>query len=120
MAAIIRYLLVIATVLVTVGCAVRGDFDCCKSLCGCSSNQTESATLQFTDADGSPNADAMLICHDNGEQLGVTNPNGLVELQIAGEATPGCGFMPNCQVAYLRKKMGASDVHFGLLDSYAE
>jgi hypothetical protein len=82
------------------------DFDCNKTLCGCSSDQNVNVTMKFTNSEGDAVSGARLICHDNGEFLGTTNPNGLVKLRVAGAATPGCGFMPNCQVAYLRMKDG--------------
>lgn len=66
-----------------------------------------SVAITFSDSEGEPLAGAILVCHDNGDYLGTANPNGLLRLPVVGDATPGCGFLPRCQVAYLRKKDGS-------------
>ena len=102
-------ILATATLVLTAGCAAyadEGKFDCSKTLCGCPTERAVSIAIRFSDAEGKPLTGARLICHDDGNYLGTTNPNGLLKLRVVGDATPGCGFLPRCQVAYLRKKGG--------------
>lgn len=87
-------------------------FDCSRSLCGCSSDASRPVTLRLADADGSSISNARLVCHDNGSSLGTTNREGLLTLQVAGADTPGCGFMPDCQVAYFRTDNDGFGRHF--------
>ena len=107
---------VVLAVLLGACAANQGDetslFDCSKSLCGCSTEVTQAVTLRLADADGSPVSNARLICHDDGTFLGNTNMEGLLTLQVAGANTPGCGFMPDCQVAYFRTDKDKFGRHF--------
>lgn len=98
-------MLALATALLIAGCAVAG-FDCSRSLCGCASAEVLSVTVKLTDADGNTIPDANLICHDDSKYLGSTNPNGLATFSVMGSGTPGCGFIPDCRVAYVRNKDG--------------
>ena len=66
-----------------------------------------SVTLKFSNAEGEPLAGAILVCHDDNNNLGTANSDGLLLLPVVGDATPGCGFMPRCKVAYLKKKDGS-------------
>lgn len=91
------------------GCAA---VDCSTSLCGCSSAASQPVTLRLTDADRSFVANARLICHDDGSFLGQTDSDGLLKLQVQGANTPGCGFMPDCQVAYFRTDNDSFGRHF--------
>ncbi len=97
--------------LLTAGCTAYGEdeitFDCSRSLCGCAMERAVSVAMKFSDSEGEPLAGAVLVCHDNGSNLGTANPDGLLRLSVVGDATPGCGFQPRCQVAYLRKKDGS-------------
>lgn len=89
-----------------------GVFDCGKSLCGCSSPDTRPVTLRLAVADGDPVGNARLICHDDGSFLGKTNSVGLLTLEVSGLKSPGCGFMPDCQVAYFRTDNDQFGRHF--------
>ena len=103
----LQNILATATLLLTAGCVAHGDdseFDCSKTLCGCPKESTVNLTMRFSDAEGKPLPGASLICHDDGDLLGTTSPDGLLRLLVVGKATPGCGFVPRCQVAYLKKK----------------
>ena len=86
--------------------------DCSRSLCGCSTDASQPVTLRLADADGDSVANARLICHDDGTFLGRTNEDGLLTLQVAGANTPGCGFIPACQVAYFRTDNDKFGRHF--------
>jgi len=86
--------------------------NCGKSLCGCSTAASHLVTLRLTDADGIPVPKARLICHDDATFLGETDAEGMLTLQVAGGNTPGCGFMPDCQVAYFRTDSDSFGRHF--------
>lgn len=86
--------------------------DCSRSLCGCPSPASKTVTLRLADADGSTVSNARLICHDVGSFLGQTDTDGLLTLQVGGANTPGCGFMPDCQVAYFRNSDDSFGRHF--------
>lgn len=86
--------------------------DCSRSLCGCSSKASQPVTLRLADADGSVVANARLICHDDGNLLGQTDSNGLLSLRVQGANSPGCGFRPDCQVAYFRTDDDSFGRHF--------
>lgn len=75
--------------------------DCGRSLCGCWSDATRDIALKVTEADGSPIADARLICYDDQLPLGVADANGIVRMSVEGQLSPGCGFNPSCTVAYV-------------------
>jgi hypothetical protein len=97
----------IALAMLLVACAAdaereSGNFDCAKSLCGCSSEMIRPVTLRMSDADRDPVANARLVCHDDGSYLGTTNDDGLLTIEVLGSSSPGCGFIPDCQVAYFR------------------
>ena len=86
--------------------------DCSRSFCGCSSPTSEALTVRLADADGSPVGNARLICHDDGAYLGMTNPQGILSLTVKGSASPGCGFVPDCKVAYFRNSDDSFGRHF--------
>ena len=88
------------------------EFDCSRSLCGCSSPDARPVTLRLANEDGDPVGDARLVCHDDGTFLGRTNTDGLLTIQVSGANTPGCGFMPDCQVAYFRTDNDQFGRHF--------
>ena len=107
----------IATAMILSGCAAVDDngdvfFDCVKTLCGCSEAMTLPVTLRMSDADRNPVANARLICHDDSSYLGTTNSDGLLTLKVAGASSPGCGFRPDCQVAYFRTENEQFGRHF--------
>jgi len=105
-----------ATILVALtfflGACTTSDLDCGSSLCGCASAGSKPVTLRLADADGTAVENARLICHDDGSLLGRTNADGLLSLQVPGMNTPGCGFMPDCQVAYFRTDNDSFGRHF--------
>jgi hypothetical protein len=107
----------IAVALLLVACAADSDedgaeFDCAKSFCGCSSGMTMPVTLRMSDANRNPVAGARLICHDDGSFLGTTDSDGLLTIEVAGSSSPGCGFIPDCQVAYFRTEEEQFGRHF--------
>lgn len=82
-------------------------------LSACTSDGTsQSVTLRLSDADGNPVANARLICHDTGEFLGRTNPQGELSLEVAGQTSAEDGFMPDCKVAYFRTDNDQFGRHF--------
>jgi len=82
-------------------------------LSACTSGKTtQLVAIRLSDGDGSPVANARLICHDTGELLGRTNPQGELSLEVAGTNTPGNGFMPDCEVAYFRTDNDQFGRHF--------
>ena len=108
---------VIAMAMLLVACAANddhepGDFDCARSLCGCTTKMTMPVTLRMSDADRVPVADARLVCHDDNSYLGTTDSDGILELEVAGLSSPGCGFIPDCQVAYFRTEREQFGRHF--------
>ena len=86
--------------------------DCSRSLCGCSSPMSQPLTIRLADADGSPVGNARLICHDDSAYLGTTNPQGILSLTVHGSVSPGCGFAPDCKVAYFRNADDSFGRHF--------
>jgi hypothetical protein len=107
----------IAVALLLVACTAdsdqeAGEFDCAKSFCGCSSEMTMPITLRMSDADRNPIANARLVCHDNSSFLGTTDSNGLLTIEVVGNSSPGCGFIPDCQVAYFRTEKEQFGRHF--------
>ena len=88
--------------LVLAGCASQ--HDCNKTFCGCYKQHVETVTIELTDTDENPVASARLICHDEGVYLGTTNPNGILKLRVQGAISPGCGFIPECQIAFFETK----------------
>lgn len=107
----------IGVALLLVACATDSDqdaaeFDCAKSFCGCSSEMTMPVTLRMSDAHRNPVANARLICHDDGSFLGTTDGNGLLTIDVVGNSSPGCGFIPDCQVAYFRTEEEQFGRHF--------
>jgi len=90
--------------LVATGCASQ--HDCNKTFCGCYKRHVETVTIELTDTDDNLVARARLICHDGGVYLGTTNPNGLLKLPVQGAVSPGCGFIPDCQIAFFETKDG--------------
>ena len=107
----------IAVALLLVACATdndqeAGEFDCAKSLCGCSSEMTMPVTLRMSDADRNPIGNARLICHDDNSFLGTTDSSGLLSIEVVGNSSPGCGFVPDCQVAYFRTEKEQFGRHF--------
>lgn len=88
--------------LVLAGCASQ--HDCNKTFCGCYKQHVETVTIELTDTDENPVASARLMCHDGGAYLGATNPNGILKLRVQGAISPGCGFIPECQIAFFETK----------------
>ena len=86
--------------------------DCAKSLCGCSVPATRPVTLRLGGEEGEPVGNARLICHDDGALLGKTDAKGVLTLQVSGSESPGCGFQPDCQVAYFRTDDDQFGRHF--------
>jgi len=100
-----------------IACAAQDDeeevfFDCAKTLCGCSDEITTPVSLRMSDADRNPIPNARLVCHDDGSYLGTTNSDGLLTLDVPGMSSPGCGFRPDCQVAYFRTEEEQFGRHF--------
>lgn len=87
-------------------------FDCARTLCGCTAMVSMPVTLRMSDADNKPIASARLVCHDDGAYLGTTDHDGILTLDVAGRASPGCGFIPDCQVAYFRTESEQFGRHF--------
>jgi len=69
-------------------------------------------TLRMSDGDRNPVANARLICHDDSSFLGTTDSDGLLTIQVVGNSSPGCGFIPDCQVAYFRTEKEQFGRHF--------
>jgi len=69
-------------------------------------------TLRMSDADNKPIAHARLICHDDSSYLGTTDRDGILTLSVPGRTSPGCGFVPDCQVAYFRTDAEQFGRHF--------
>jgi len=107
----------IAAAMLLVACAANderepGDFDCAKTLCGCNTRLTMPVTLRLSDADRIPIANAGLVCHDTGFYLGTTDGRGVLTIDVEGNTSPGCGFIPDCQVAYFRTETEKFGRHF--------
>ena len=96
--------------IILAGCASHRD--CAKSFCGCYKKHAETVTIELTGPDESPIANARLLCHDSGAYLGTTNPKGILKLQVQGATSPGCGFIPDCQIAFFEKKDDGRDRPF--------
>ena len=79
---------------------------------GCTSESTQPVTLKLSDADGSPAANARLICHDDGVLFGTTDEHDVLTLQVPGRNMPDDGFTPDCQVAYFRTDNDQFGRHF--------
>ena len=105
----IRAACLIALTILLGACAT---VDCSRSLCGCSSPAEQSLTLRLADADGESVGNARLICHDDRAFLGTTNRQGILSLTVKGTASPGCGFVPDCKVAYFRNADNSFGRHF--------
>ena len=69
-------------------------------------------TLRMSDADRNPIGNARLICHDDNSFLGTTDSSGLLSIEVVGNSSPGCGFIPYCQVAYFRTEKEQFGRHF--------
>lgn len=69
-------------------------------------------TLRMSDADRNPVGNARLICHDDSSFLGTTDSSGLLTIEVVGNSSPGCGFIPDCQVAYFRTGKEQFGRHF--------
>lgn len=108
---------VFAVAFLLVACAaddtsLPGEVDCARSLCGCYTDMSMPVTLRMSDADNEPMANARLICHDDNSYLGTTDRDGILTLSVPGRTSPGCGFMPDCQVAYFRTEAEQFGRHF--------
>jgi len=107
----------VVAALFLVACASHDDegpagFDCVKTLCGCNSRLVMPVTLRLSDADRIPVAEAHLICHDTSSYMGKTDGDGILTIDVAGNSSPGCGFIPDCQVAYFRTESEQFGRHF--------
>ncbi len=80
------------------GCVSQ--FDCASSLCGCYKKRVETVIVELTDIDENPIANARLRCNDSDAYLGTTNDKGVLELQVPGSVSPGCGFIADCRIAF--------------------
>ena len=82
--------------------------DCSRSICGCSRDATILVEIKLSRDNSEPIPDAALICHDPddglGKAMGITNSLGLVSMEVPGYSSPGCGFFPDCKIAYFRTK----------------
>lgn len=81
------------------GCASA---DCSRSFCGCYTDHSQAVKIRLTDAEALPISDAVLICEDTGVAFGTTDEDGLIRVTVEGQTSPGCGFIPSCQIAYFR------------------
>ena len=82
--------------------------DCVRSICGCAKQHTITVEIKLSRDNSEPIPDAALICHDPddglGIAMGITNSVGLISMRVPGYSQPGCGFTPDCKVAYFRTK----------------
>lgn len=102
-----------------VGCTTTdedavADIDCSRMFCGCWTEHSIPVRLRVAESDDSPVVGARLTCHDDDTSLGTTDPQGVLTLDVAGRSSPGCGFMPDCQIAYLRMDDGSPGRPFWL------
>ena len=63
--------------------------------------------LRVAESDDTPVAGAQLTCHDDGLHLATSNTQGVLTLNVEGRSSPGCGFTPDCELAYLRMDDGS-------------
>lgn len=105
--------------LLLAGCATKdenGKVDdlCYRGICGCWQDYTMRAVIKITGADTQPAPGLSLECEATQKQLGVTNESGIVQTDVKGRTSPGCGFAAKCESAIMRSADGRNLGTFSL------
>lgn len=107
-----RCLAVLLFVCVTLaGCAGdqrarKPDGLCARGICGCWEAHTLRVDVKIETTDSLPVPGVALICASSQKVLGVSNQAGNARIRARGRISPGCGFIPDCEVAALEDDSG--------------